>query len=59
MHPNIKILVLESNKADVELIRGRLRKAKINFEIKAVSNKASYRVELDTYQPDVILQIIV
>lgn len=55
MPANIKILVLESNEADVELIRVRLRKAKINFEIKAVSNKASYSVELDAYQPDVIL----
>ena len=55
MSQNIKILALESNEADVELIRRRLRKAKINFEIKAVSNKASYRVELDAYQPDVIL----
>src|SRR6185437_5966333 len=55
MPPNIKILVLESNEADVELIRHRLRKAKINFEIRAVINKASYSIELDAYQPDVIL----
>ncbi|MEO6844376.1 MAG: PAS domain S-box protein, partial [Ginsengibacter sp.] len=55
MPPNIKIMVLESNEADVESIRHRLLKAKINFEIKAVSNKASYSVELDAYQPDVIL----
>ncbi|HET7115116.1 MAG TPA: PAS domain S-box protein, partial [Hanamia sp.] len=55
MSPNIKILVLESNEADVELIRRRLRRAKINFEIKAVNTKASYSVELDAYQPDVIL----
>src|SRR6185312_4353768 len=55
MLPNIKILALESNEADVGLIRRRLREAKINFEIKAVSDKASYNVELDAYQPDVIL----
>ncbi|MEO9050923.1 MAG: response regulator, partial [Ginsengibacter sp.] len=55
MSSNIKILVLESNEADVASIRCSLRKAKINFEIKVVTNKASYIEELESYRPDVIL----
>ncbi len=55
MSPIIKILVLECNVAHVTAICQRLQEAKMNFEIKAVSNKASYIGELDTFGPDVIL----
>ncbi len=55
MPPKIKILVLESNEADVLAIRNSLQKAKINVEIKAVDNKAFYIDELESYNPNVIL----
>src|SRR6185437_7348757 len=55
MPPIIKILLLESNEADVTAILSGLQKAKINFEIKTVNNKASYIIELNNYGPDIIL----
>src|SRR5665213_957421 len=55
MSPNIKILLLESNDADITAIHSNLQKSRINFEIKAVDNKACYIVALNTYEPDIIL----
>ena len=55
MPPKIKILVLDDNETDVAAISCHLQESKINFEIKAVGNKASFVAELDTYKPDVIL----
>jgi PAS domain S-box-containing protein len=55
MPPVIKILLLENSEADITSIRRALQKAKINFEVKTVDNKASYIIELSNYRPDIIL----
>ena len=55
MLPKIKILLLESNASDVEAIACRLRKDKIEFEIKVVNTSATFITELDSYLPHVIL----
>jgi len=55
MPPYLKILVLESNEADVTCIRISLQESKMNFEIKAVDSKAAFMAALDEYLPNAIL----
>ena len=55
MLSKIKILLLECNAPDVEAIRCRLKKDKIEFEIKVVSTSDAYITALNSFLPNVIL----
>jgi len=51
----IKILHLEDVLTDAELIHRELRKASLNFEVKVVDTRESYKNELVAFNPDIIL----
>jgi len=51
----IRILMLEDNVADAELIRFALREGGLLFSLKRVDSKTAFLKELDTNTPDVIL----
>lgn len=50
-----KIILLENNQEDTELISDALRKSKVNHELIIVSDKESYTKALIEHQPDLIL----
>jgi CheY-like chemotaxis protein len=50
-----KILHLEDNPLDAELVHHCLRKANLNYEIKVVDNKADFQTSLNYFNPDIIL----
>jgi signal transduction histidine kinase len=52
---DIRILMLEDNVADAELVKFALRDGGLNFTIKRVDSKAHYLKELDESPPDIIL----
>lgn len=52
---NLKILLLEDNLGDVELIKFVLEEAEIAFDINHVYTKFDFLKELEEYQPDIIL----
>ena len=51
----IRILTLEDNVADAELIRFALREGGLQFSFKRVESKAAFLKELEEHTPDVIL----
>jgi len=51
----IRILMLEDNVADAELIRFALREGGLVFSLKRVDSKAAFLRELEEHTPDVIL----
>lgn len=55
MKKDIRILMLEDNVADAELVRFALRDGGLNFTIKRVDSKAQYIRELEENPPDIIL----
>jgi PAS domain S-box-containing protein len=52
---DLKILHLESVRADAELVRTELKKANISFKKLDVDNRADYAKTLADFKPDVIL----
>jgi PAS domain S-box-containing protein len=52
---SLKILMLEDNKADAELIRYELRKGDIDFSYELVETESEFRNALESFQPDIIL----
>jgi signal transduction histidine kinase len=52
---DIRILMLEDNVADAELVKFALRDGGLNFTIKRVDSKAHYLKELEENPPDLIL----
>jgi len=52
---DIRILMLEDNVADAELVKFALRDGGLNFTIKRVDSKAQYLKELEESAPDIIL----
>jgi len=52
---DIRILMLEDNVADAELVKFALRDGGLNFTIKRVDSKAQYLKELEEIPPDIIL----
>lgn len=52
---NLKILLLEDNPSDVELIKLELDEADIKYDIKHVFTKFDFLKELEEYQPEIIL----
>ena len=55
MKKDIRILMLEDNVADAELVKFALRDGGLNFTIKRVDSKAQYLKELEEIPPDIIL----
>jgi two-component system, NarL family, sensor histidine kinase UhpB len=51
----IRILMLEDNVADAELVKFALRDGGLNFTVKRVDSKAQYLKELEESAPDIIL----
>ena len=55
MKKDIRILMLEDNVADAELVKFALRDGGLNFTVKRVDSKAQYLKELEEGPPDIIL----
>jgi len=55
MELSLKILHLEDNPSDAELIARELKKAKLKFTIQVAETKEQYIDALENYKPDVIL----
>ncbi len=55
MKKDIRILMLEDNVADAELVKFALRDGGLNFTIKRVDSKAQYVQEIEANPPDIIL----
>lgn len=55
LRDSIKILILEDNPADTELIKRELRKAGFNFTTQVAADKPAFVKALDKSAPDIIL----
>ena len=55
MKEDIKVLILEDNTADADLIIRHLIKSKMSFVSKIVESKKLFEESLDTFLPDIIL----
>ncbi|HMJ66928.1 MAG TPA: response regulator, partial [Candidatus Binatia bacterium] len=55
MKKDIRILLLEDNLADAELVKYALREGGLNFTITRVDSKAQYLKEVDENPPDIVL----
>ena len=55
MTESIRILILEDNPADAELVQFELAEAGIAFTPKVVTTKKDYVHELQEFSPDLIL----
>jgi PAS domain S-box-containing protein len=55
MDRQLRILILEDNASDAELVRRELRKTGLDFTAQVTPDKASYLQALDTPAPDLIL----
>lgn len=51
----IKILILEDNKNDAELLLRALKKAELNFSYKHVDTKEQFEKSIENFKPDIIL----
>jgi len=55
MEESLKILLLEDNPFDAEIIKGLLVKEKLNCEFSLAINKETYLLALGQFHPDIIL----
>lgn len=55
MDNNIRILIVEDNKSDAELVERELQRGNLSFESRCVETKESFLKELKGFSPDVIL----
>ncbi|MBC8383874.1 MAG: response regulator, partial [Candidatus Cloacimonetes bacterium] len=55
MEKGLKILILEDDPSDAELIKYELRKTNKEFESRVVQDEENFLKELETFQPDLIL----
>jgi DNA-binding NtrC family response regulator len=55
MTDTCKILILEDNQSDVDLLKRELRKNGLNFSSEVVQTRESFVNALDNYVPDIIL----
>ena len=51
----LRILHLEDNRADVDLVKFALRKGKLDVEISVVDNRKAFINSLNNFNPDIIL----
>lgn len=52
---NLKILILEDNESDADLLQRELRKSGLNFTSEIVQARDTFETALDTFKPDIIL----
>ncbi len=50
-----RVLILEDNPADAELLQHRLKQSKLKFSLKHVHNKKAFLEEIESHFPDLIL----
>jgi signal transduction histidine kinase len=55
MKENIKVLILEDNTADADLVIRHLKKSGMSFVSKIVESRKLFEESLDTFLPDIIL----
>jgi len=55
MKREVRILMVEDNDSDFELVKHELVKAGISFEPKRVQTKEDFNTELEAFRPDIIL----
>lgn len=55
MNDNLKILILEDNQYDADLIQRELKKSGFRFISEIVQNRKSYESALESFKPDIIL----
>jgi DNA-binding NtrC family response regulator len=55
MRASIKILILEDNASDAELLQRELKKSGLEFQAEVVHSKSTYEQALSKAQPDLIL----
>jgi PAS domain S-box-containing protein len=55
MNKQLRILILEDNNADAELMMHELRKGNITFESRRVETKEAFEKSLEDFAPDLIL----
>lgn len=55
MTQELKVLILEDNQTDADLVIRELRKAELNCITKIVQNRVEYEKALDGFKPDLIL----
>lgn len=51
----MKILIIEDNPNDVELLQYELKKAGVKYEMRIVQTKESYEDELNHFEPEIVL----
>lgn len=55
MSKEIKILLVEDNETDVQLLQRELKKMELNFITEVVQTREAFEVALDKFDPDIIL----
>jgi len=55
MESNCKVLIIEDNKSDIDLLQRELKKNQFNYISEIVETRESYVNALDTFHPDIIL----
>ena len=55
MKPNLKILILEDNQDDVDLLHRELKKSGLSFTAEIVQTRAAFEHALQHFNPDLIL----
>ncbi len=55
MKSEYRVLILEDDPDDAELLQRRLKQSKLKFSLKHVENKQSFLEEIESHFPDVIL----
>ncbi|TRX20625.1 response regulator [Flavobacterium franklandianum] len=55
MNDNLKILILEDNQYDADLIQRELKKSGFRFTSEIVQTRESYESAFDSFKPDIIL----
>nr|WP_068891164.1 ATP-binding protein [Pedobacter panaciterrae] len=55
MAPNLKILILEDNQSDADLLNRELKKSGLNFKSETVQTRAEFENALQNFNPDLIL----
>ncbi|HWZ14392.1 MAG TPA: ATP-binding protein [Mucilaginibacter sp.] len=55
MTPNLKILILEDNKSDADLLLRELKKSGLTFTSEIIQTRETYENALQNFNPDIIL----